>query len=66
MKKLEQIKNDLLKEKKQVEENIAYYREMRDNTEDVTTREMYEHSLEYARGRWYGLEQSLSIIESYK
>ncbi len=66
MKKLEQIKNDLLKEKKQVEKNIAYYREMRDNTEDVTTREMYERSLEYARGRWYGLERSLTIIESYK
>lgn len=66
MKKLEKIENDLRKEMEQVESNMNYYREMIECTEDVTTREMYENSLTYAKGRWYGLKVALSTIESHK
>jgi len=66
MKKFEQLKQDLLKEKESIESNIIYYREMRDVTTDSSTREMYNSSLEYARGRWYGIITALKMIERYK
>lgn len=47
---------------KEVEEQIVFYREEMEKTTDITTKEMFENSINFAKGKWYGLQSVLYDI----
>ena len=56
------IYEELIKEKKDTEEQIRLFREELEHTTDVTTCEMLNASIEYAKGYWYAIVKTMDMF----
>lgn len=56
------IYEQLVNEKRSTEEQIRLYREELERTTDVTTRDMLNASIEFAKGYWYAIVKTMDMF----